>query len=66
MLTDWELWACAHRYVREHDFDAPVFVALRLDELLEAGDLDGVATYRMILKYTHDLLAKPKDASALH
>lgn len=57
MLTDWELWACANRLVNDHDADAPIFVRMRMDELLEAGDLDGVANFCAILAHTH-LLAR--------
>ena len=41
MLTDWELWACAQHYIREHAEDAPIIAAMRADELLKEGDDEG-------------------------
>lgn len=41
MIFEWELWACAHHYIAEHGADAGVDAALRSDELLGAGDLEG-------------------------
>lgn len=59
MLTDWELWACASHYVTKHSEDALIMAAMRADELLSAGDLDGVKTYRAILRRIDTLLAAP-------
>ena len=62
LLSEWELWACANEYVRQHGEDAPVHAAMRADELLEQGDLDGVANWRAILSRIHQLFAKPEGA----
>jgi hypothetical protein len=42
MLSEWELWACAQHYVKRHGEDAAVMAAFRCDELLAAGDTEGV------------------------
>lgn len=62
MLTDWELWACANEYVRQHGVDAPIVAAMRADKLLEAGDLDGATNWRAIVTRINGLLAKPQGA----
>ena len=41
MLTEWYLWSCANEAIRQHQFDAPIFAAMRADELFEQGDEDG-------------------------
>jgi len=59
MLTDWELWACAQHYIREHAEGAPVVASLRADELLEEGDDEGARTYRGIVRRINQLLDPP-------
>jgi len=56
MLTEWELWACANHYVEKHDDDAAIIAAMRADELLEEGDLEGVRNYHAIVRRIHKLL----------
>ena len=58
LLTDWELWACANHYVSAHGEDAPIIAALRADELLADGDLDGADNYLAIIQRIHALLGK--------
>ena len=36
--------------MRHHDEDAPIHAAMKADELLEAGDLDGYAVWKRILR----------------
>ncbi len=36
-------------YLKRHGDTAPIFAAMEADRLLEAGDLDGAATWRRIL-----------------
>ncbi len=62
MLSEWELWACANEYIRQHGFDAPIHAAIRADKLLEAGDIDGSANWRAIIHRINELLAKPQGA----
>lgn len=58
MLSDWELWACANHYVKTHGDDAPIFAAMRADELMEAGELEGARNFRAIVRRINGLLAK--------
>jgi hypothetical protein len=59
VLTDWELWACADEAIRQHGLDAPIFAAMRADKLLEEGEMDGAANWRLIVTRINQLLAKP-------
>jgi hypothetical protein len=62
MITEWELWACAHHYIREHGEDAPIIAAMRADELLADGDLDGFRTFQSIVRRISQLLDGPDGA----
>ncbi|MGV3555900.1 MAG: DUF6961 family protein [Croceibacterium sp.] len=64
MITEWELWACANHYIREHGEDAPVIAAMRADEFLAEGDLEGSRTFQSIARRINELLEGP--SGALH
>jgi hypothetical protein len=64
MLTQWELWACANHYVSHHHEDAPIIAAMRADELLAEGDLEGARNFCAIVRMINTLLAEP--TGALH
>ncbi len=59
MLSEWELWACANHFVQRHQADAPILVAMRADELLADGDLEGARTFQAIVRRINELLEKP-------
>jgi hypothetical protein len=59
VLTEWELWACAHHYLKKHLDDAPVIAAMRADELQGEGDLEGARNYRAIVRRINELLECP-------
>jgi hypothetical protein len=59
LLTEWELWACADEAIRQHGLDAPIFAAMRADKLLEQGEIDGAANWRMIVTRINQLLETP-------
>ena len=63
LLSDWELWACANEAIRQQQFDAPIFAAMRADALLQQGDIDGARAWRMIVARINDLLAPPSASS---
>jgi hypothetical protein len=59
VLSEWELWACADEAIRQHGLEAPIFAAMRADKLLEDGEIEGAANWRMIVTRINQLLAKP-------
>jgi hypothetical protein len=59
VLSEWELWACTDEAIRQHGLDAPIFAAMRADKLLEDGEMDGAANWRMIVTRINQLLATP-------
>jgi hypothetical protein len=56
LLSNWELWACAQRYIDEHGDSAPVIAAMRCDELLDACDYEGARNYQAIILRINRLL----------
>ena len=62
MITEWELWACANHYICEHGEDAPIMAAMRADELLAEGDLEGSRTFQSIVRRINQLLEAPSGA----
>ena len=49
VISEWEIWACAHELIRQHGEDAAIQAAMKADDLLARGALDGAATWRLIV-----------------
>lgn len=59
-ISEWELWACAQHYVQQHQADAPIKAAMRADELLAAGEVEGAHTFIAIVRRIEKLLSPPE------
>jgi hypothetical protein len=59
-ISEWELWACAQHFIQQYDADAPLLAAMRADELLEAGDVEGAHTFVAIMRRIEKLLGPPE------
>jgi hypothetical protein len=59
MLSEWELWACANHSIQQHQSDAPILAAMRADELLASGDLEGARNFQAIVRRINELLEPP-------
>ena len=46
MIPDLDIYRSARALVQQHGPDAPIPAAMRADELLEAGDLDGYTVWK--------------------
>ncbi len=72
MTSDIDIYRSANLLVKQHGEDAPIEVAMRADATLEAGDVDGYAVWRSILRAVGELQGKelrgnePKSGEALH
>ena len=64
MITDLDVYRSANILVRDHGDEAPIHAAMRADELLDAGDLDGAAVWRRIIKAVENLLAERSSPEA--
>ena len=45
---------------KQHGEDAPIQAAMRADELLEVGDLEGCAVFQRIVRAAEELLSKER------
>ncbi len=67
MIPDLDIYRSAQVLVKRHGPDAPIHAAMRADAMLEAGDLDGVAVWRRVLRAVEELQgAGPKPGEAVH
>ncbi len=67
MIPDLDIYRSAQALIKQHGADAPIHAAMQADELLEAGDLDGYAVWRRILRAVEKLQgAVPKPGEAVH
>ena len=55
MTSDLDIYRSANVLVKQHGQDAPIEAAMRADAMLEAGDLDGLAVWRRILRAVEEL-----------
>ncbi len=56
MTSDLDIWRSANLLVKQHGEDAPIGAAMRADAMLEAGDLDGLAVWRRVLRAIDELV----------
>ena len=65
MPSDLDIFRSAKLLIDQHGQDALIEAALKADELLDAGDLDGQATWLRIRKAVLELL-QPGDGEVVH
>ena len=65
MISDRDTYRTAFDYLKRHGDTAPIFAAMEADALLEAGDLDGAATWRRILGAVRQM-QHDRPAGAVH
>ena len=67
MVSDLDIYRSANLLVDQHGDEAPIHAAMRADEMLDNGDLDGAAVWRRIVSAVNELLAdKPGDGTRIH
>ena len=67
MTSDLDIYRSAQMLVQQHGPDAPIHAAKRADAMLEAGDLDGCAVWKRILRAVEELqVTEPKSGAAVH
>ena len=65
MIPDLDIYRSAQLLVKHHGEDAPIHAAMRADAMLEAGDLDGLAVWRRILRAVKELQGMEPGRGAL-
>ncbi len=64
MFPNLDIYRAANVLVKQHGQDAPIHAAMRADELLEAGDLEGCAVFKRVLKIVEEMLSKERPPGA--
>jgi len=66
-LSDLDIYRTAKLLVDQHGQDAPIHAAMRADELLAAGDMDGARAWKRIIGAIDTLLSgKPSEGAGIH
>ncbi len=55
MIPDLDIYRAANVIIKQYGPDAPIHAAMRADAMLEAGDLDGAAVWKRILRAVEEL-----------
>ncbi len=50
MTSDLDIYRSANLLVKQHGEDAPIHAAMRVDAMLEKGELDGYAVWKRVLR----------------
>ena len=58
MTSDLDIYRAANLLIKQHGDEAAIHAAMRVDELLEASDLDGYTVWKRVLKAVEELLDK--------
>ncbi len=67
MIPDLDIYRAANVIIKQYGEDAPIHAAMRADATLEAGDRDGYAVWKLILRAVEELrAAAPKSGEAVH
>ena len=67
MISDLDVYRSAQLLVDKHGAEAPIHAAMKADDMLERGDLDGKAVWIRILKAVRELLDQGlKEDEAVH
>ena len=59
-----DIYRAANELIKQHGEDAPIYAAMRADEMLEARDIDGQAVWKRILAAVDELQSKERPPAA--
>ncbi len=60
MIPDRDIYRTAAVLVKQQGQDAPIHAAMRADELLERGDMEGCAVFKRVLRAVEKMLSKER------
>ncbi len=67
MIPDLDIYRAANVIIKQYGEDAPIHAAMRADATLKAGDPDGYAVWKRILRLIEALQSTaPKSGEAVH
>ena len=66
MTSDLDIYRAANELIEQHGEEAPIHAAMRADELMETGDMDGRAVWIRIVKAVAELRQREPGDRAVH
>ncbi len=68
MTADLDIYRTANELIKQHSEDAPIHAAMQADKRMEAGDLDGCAVWKRVIRAIKELLDQkpPGDGKSIH
>lgn len=67
MTSDRDIYSSANELIKQYGKDAPIHAAMRADELMEKGDMEGPRVWIRIVRAVEELLSKkPAIGSQIH
>ena len=67
LVSDLDIYRSAKLLIDQHGAEAPIHAAMRADELLEAGNMEGRAVWLKVWKAITELLtAQPPPGAKVH
>ncbi len=60
IVDDLNIYGSANKLIEQHGEDAPIHTAMWADHLMEAGDMEGEAGWRRIVKAIEELLSEER------
>ena len=60
MTSDLDIYRSANELIEQHGEAADIEAAMRADELMDAGDMEGVAVWKRIVKAIEELLSEER------
>ncbi len=60
IVDDLDIYGSANKLIEQHGEDAPIHAAMWADDLMEAGDMEGEAVWRRIVKAIEQLLSEER------
>ncbi len=64
MTSDLDIYRSANELIKQHGEAADIEAAMRADELMEAGDMEGRAVWLRIVKAIEELLSEERPGDA--
>ena len=65
MIIERDVWRAAKLLIEQHGVESPIEAAMRADEMLNKGDLDGQAVWKAILKAVIELMNKEPEGTCI-
>jgi hypothetical protein len=67
MISDRDIYRTANLMIRKHGSEAHIHAAIRADEFLDKGDLDGAAVWRRIVMAVEEMRnTEPPTGTQVH